>query len=121
MWKIKKLFLFASLVVGMCVPNAVADLVTDHKINKAVHAAFDGKQVGLANLKPVLKVLMPQVSNLIKHKVDGEYKNLHEALKNLNLDETNLMASLAQLKAVVNHLPKASKDLLQKKYILLKS
>ena len=97
MYIFKKLFLWICLAVSFCVPNSFADKSTDYEINKAVHAAFHGKPIGLNNIKNVLADLMPKVTNIIAPKVDGEYKSLNEALKELNLGEQNLLVIRGQL------------------------
>ena len=113
---LKKLALLMSLALGICVPNTWADAITDAKINHEIHKAFDGKQVTLTTLKVILKVLMPKIAHLIAHKADGEYKELHEAIKALNLDEPSLLVVRSQLKKVIEHLPKEAKEYIKKKF-----
>ena len=115
----KKLSLLFCLALGMCVPNTWADAITDAKINYEIHQAFHGKTVTLTTLKATLKILIPKIANLIAHKADGEYKELHEAIKELNLDEQNLLIVRAQLKKVVDHLPEKSKSYIKKKFPIL--
>lgn len=115
----KKLMLLASLILGMNVPEAQADHAIDTKINHVVFKAFDGKKITLSNLKPILKDLMPKVADAIKPKIDTEYKDLHEALKLLNLEESNLLVVREQLKNVVSHLPQKSQEYIKVKFPLL--
>lgn len=117
----KKLCLLVCLALGMSVPNALADALIDHKINAEVKHAFC-KPVPVAALRSVLQNnLLPKIVVLIQPKVDTDYKNLNEALKNLNFEEKNLIVVLGQLKNVVNLLPTESKELLQKRYPILNS
>jgi hypothetical protein len=118
MYIFKKLFLLVCLTLSFCVPNAFADKVTDCAINDAVYAAFD-KQVNYGEIRGILRSLKPDVKALIAPQADKAYKNLNEALKKLNPDESNLTVVAAQLNAVIKYLPPASQKLINNKFPIL--
>lgn len=123
--KFKQAFLLICLGFGAFVPNVYANETkgkVDTKINSLVAQVFvkDAKNQALsvAWLKTALTTLKKEVLNVIQNHTE-DYKDLHQALEELNLDDSNLPAVMPKLKNVVNKLPEKSQKFLKAKFPLL--
>lgn len=119
---LKKIFLLICLGLGAFVPGAYANETkdtVDKQIHMMVGQVFNGKDknhhLGAASLKTVLTTLKSNVLRLIENHTE-DYKDLNQALQNLNLESNNLPEIFSQLKIVVKNLPEKSQRFLKAKF-----